>query len=115
MQIEQRIKMWLSSASPFFFNLYCMVAAFSTYFCMYGFRKPFLVGVFDSSLLIPFFPLLSLKVVYITAQLLGYTLSKFLGIKIVSETTAGKRTRNLLLAILIGELALGLFAFSIPW
>lgn len=32
--------------SRFFFIVWCMVAAFGAYFCMYAFRKPFNAGTY---------------------------------------------------------------------
>jgi predicted MFS family arabinose efflux permease len=35
------IRDWLS-VRPWWLSLWAMVAAFGTYFCMYGFRKPYI-------------------------------------------------------------------------
>lgn len=64
------------------------MAAFSTYFCMYAFRKPFAVGTFEGEVALPLAGALSLKSLYVIAQVLGYAASKFLGIKVVSEMPA---------------------------
>ncbi|MCB9529171.1 MAG: hypothetical protein H6701_12460, partial [Myxococcales bacterium] len=37
---------WLERASPLAFSSYAIAAAFTTYFCMYAFRKPFGAGSF---------------------------------------------------------------------
>ena len=59
-------------------SLWCMVAAFGAYACMYGFRKPFTAGTYSQA---PFQP--GFKVWLVLAQVLGYTISKFVGIKII--------------------------------
>jgi hypothetical protein len=86
---------------------WCVVAAFGTYACMYGFRKPFTAASFDGT---PWGD--SLKVWLVTAQVLGYTVSKIIGIKVVSEMTAPRRAAALLGLILMAQLALLGFALT---
>lgn len=83
-------------------NLAASVLAFSTYFCMYAFRKPFAAGSYDTD----GFAGLDLKTVFVISQVAGYTLSKFIGIKWVSEVTRTARLRMLLGLIVAAELAL---------
>ena len=52
--------------------------AFATYFCMYAFRKPFTAATYDHVVGWPF--ALDFKATLILSQVLGYTLSKALGI-----------------------------------
>ena len=89
---------------------WCVAAAFGTYFCMYAFRKPFTAGTFTDFTLWGF----GYKTVLVTAQVLGYTASKFLGIKVVSEVSPRRRAFLLLGLIGIAELALLLFALTPP-
>lgn len=100
----------LEQANPQFFSLYCIVAAFGTYFCMYAFRKPISAGTFEE------FKLGSLdyKPVLIAAQVIGYTLSKFIGIKFVAEVTAARRAVGILVLIAMAEVALLLCAITPP-
>jgi hypothetical protein len=79
-----------------------VVAAFGTYFCMYGFRKPFTAGEYKEILWFG----LDEKTWLVSAQVLGYMVSKFIGIRMVSEITPGKRVRALLIQIALAELAL---------
>ena len=51
--------------------------AFTTYFAMYSFRKPFAAAHFNGA----HFWILDLKSALIISQLCGYALSKFLGVK----------------------------------
>jgi MFS family permease len=95
-------------ASNFRFILKTSIAVFGTYFCMYAFRKPFTVATFDN---LSFWGI-DYKILLILAQVLGYTLSKFLGIKIISELKSSKRTLYLIGFILISELALLGFALA---
>jgi hypothetical protein len=82
------------------------VAAFCTYFCMYAFRKPFTAGTYVDQEVFGF----GLKSTVVIAQLLGYMLSKFLGIKFVSEMPPKYRGLAILALIAIAEIALVGFA-----
>lgn len=81
---------------------------FVTYFCMYAFRKPFVAATYENIHDWPF--AIDFKSVLIISQVLGYTLSKVIGIKVVSE--AGVRGRGWLIfgLIMASEAALWLFA-----
>ncbi len=73
---------------------------------MYAFRKPFTAAGFDSLAIAG----IKYKDALIIAQLLGYTLSKFAGIKIIGELKNRHRGRNILLLIAIATISLLLFA-----
>ncbi|WP_336688751.1 MULTISPECIES: DUF5690 family protein [unclassified Chryseobacterium] len=81
-------------------------AAFGVYFCMYGFRKPFTVASFEE---LSYFGI-DYKVLIIIAQVMGYFISKFLGIKFISELKPEKRIFYLFIFIAVAELALLGFA-----
>ena len=89
-------------------SLLTMVAAFGTYFCMYAFRKPFTAGTYEDQELFG----LELKVVLVTSQLCGYMLSKFIGVRVISEMPRHRRIVSMLALIGIAELALVGFAFA---
>lgn len=74
---------------------------------MYAFRKPYTAATFDAV----FVWGLKYKDVLIIAQLIGYTLSKFLGIKIIAEMKRKNRGWNILK--LIAFAALSLFCFAV--
>lgn len=90
------------------FLLYGAFASFGTYFCMYAFRKPFTVATFEDLS----FAGVDYKIVLIIAQVLGYMLSKFIGIKVISELQPNKRIYYLLGLILAAELSLLLFGIT---
>lgn len=92
--------------SGFAFAVYCILAAFLTYCCMYAFRKPFTAGMYEGLSLWG----VDYKIVLIITQVMGYMLSKFIGIKVVSEMTPGRRGGSIL--VLIGISWLGLLAFG---
>lgn len=96
---------WLAR-SPVAFTLLASAAAFGAYTCMYAFRRPFTAGTFAGQELWGF----KLKVLLVVAQMIGYALSKFTGIKIVSEARPG--TRILLIIALHAVAWLGLLMLA---
>lgn len=88
--------------------LIAAVAAFGTYFCMYAFRKPFTAATFEGQEVYG----LGLKAMLVIAQLAGYMLSKFIGIKVVSEMSARYRGIAILGLIAAAEIALVGFAYA---
>ena len=98
-------------ARPMRGAMWAMVAAFGTYACMYGFRKPFTAAGFSGEGWPAHF-----KVWLVTSQVLGYTVSKFIGIRVISEMAPGRRARALLMWVGLSELALLLFVLvPAPW
>lgn len=100
----------LAKAPTGWFVLYAVICAFTTYFCMYSFRKPWAAGTYAGSE----FWIFDLKNALVISQLCGYALSKFIGIKFNSELLHRHRLRALLLLILFAEAALVLFAIMPP-
>jgi hypothetical protein len=88
------------------FVLNASVASFGAYFCMYAFRKPFTVASFEGLEVFH----IDYKILLIIAQVIGYVLSKFIGIKVISELKTNQRVYYLLGLIGIAEIALVLFA-----
>lgn len=91
-------------------SAWCVVAAFGTYFCVYGFRKPFTATEYPGD----GFGGFGLKALLVIAQTVGYCLSKFVGIKVVSEVRASQRAALLLGLVGIAWLSLLLFALTPP-
>ena len=105
-----RFSRWLGRAPTAVFATYAVVVAFTTYFCMYAFRKPFAAARFEGEALGD----LDLKSALIISQLAGYALSKLLGIKFNSEMPRGRRAWALVFLIVWAELALVSFAVLPP-
>ena len=91
-------------------QLWAVAAAFGTYFCMYAFRKPFTAASFADDSLWG----IDYKTILVTAQIIGYTISKFIGIKVVSEMRPKWRAVGILVLIGFAQLALLLFALIPP-
>lgn len=96
---------WLET--PWVYSVWCIVAAFGTYACMYGFRKPFTAGAYVDAE-----TGLNMKAWLVTAQVIGYALSKFIGIKVIAEMPRARRAAVLLGLIGAAELALLLFVLT---
>ena len=91
--------------SKFFFIAWCMIAAFGAYFSMYAFRKPFNNGTYSGLYLWG----IDYKVILIIFKVLGYMISKFIGIKIISELKPSHRIKLIIGLILFSEIALYFF------
>jgi len=103
---KSRVTLWLERTNKFSFSVFVIIAAFATYFCMYAFRKPFNAGTYDGLSLWG----MDYKILLIITQVAGYTLSKLIGIKVISEMPAHRRIVTLVAFIIIAECALLLFA-----
>ncbi|NQW78528.1 MAG: hypothetical protein HQ449_04360 [Chitinophagaceae bacterium] len=81
-------------------------AVFITYLSMYAFRKPFTAAQYNNLSLWG----VDYKILLIITQLIGYTISKYFGIKVISELTASKRTITLILLMAVSWVSLLFFA-----
>jgi hypothetical protein len=100
---------WLTNASPVAFTIFASLAGFSTYFCMYAFRKPFAAATFGT--VDGWHFTLDFKIALVLAQLIGYAASKFIGIKVIAEMQRTYRAQMIL--GLIGASWLALIAFAV--
>jgi hypothetical protein len=112
--LTDRVRRALAKASPLAFTLVAGLAGFSTYFAMYAFRKPFTAATFDH---VPGWPFaLDYKIALIVAQVAGYALSKFIGVKVISEIHPRRRAGAIIGLIGVSWLALAAFALiPAPW
>lgn len=108
--IARPLTRWLSSSPEWVFTLYAIAASFSAYFAMYAFRKPFAAASFADQHLGP----VDLKTALVISQIVGYALSKFVGIKVCSEITPNRRAAALVLLVLWAQAALVVFAVVPP-
>ncbi len=90
----------------FFIN--ASLAVFITYLCMYAFRKPFTAATYDNRQLMG----IDYKVALIILQIMGYTISKFIGIKIISELKPANRLVVLLALLFLALISLFLFGIT---
>ncbi len=106
MAFPRPLKPWLSRSPGAVFTLYAMFVAFSTYFCMYAYRKPFAAAKFEGLKFLG--TEVDLKTAFVISQIVGYTLSKYIGVKLCSEISPGRRALALLglIGIALGALLL---------
>ena len=90
------------------FIIHASLAAFITYLSMYAFRKPFTAATYDGIKLWS----IDYKILLILSQLIGYTVSKYLGIKYVSELKPQQRTKALIFLMAFAMLMLFLFGLT---
>ena len=100
--------MLLIKRSKIISSIYIAVICFLTYACVYAFRKPFTVGFYTDQ---PSYWGIDFKNVLVISQVLGYAISKVIGIKFVSELKKVGRGKILLFLILLSWIPLLLFPF----
>lgn len=90
------------------FVIKAAIASFITYLSMYAFRKPFTAATYDGYTLWG----VDYKILLILSQLVGYTLSKYIGIKYIAELRQTNRTRFLIGLMLTAGGSLFLFGLT---
>jgi MFS family permease len=102
-----KITQWLLRQPTLGFALYVSVSAFCLYTCIFALRKSFGVATYEGMT----FAGHSFKVWMVVFQVVGYMLSKFIGIKVVSELNPASRARGILM--MTGIAAIAWFCFAI--
>lgn len=104
----------LDRANPALFTIFAGLAGFAAYFSMYAFRKPFSVAIFS---MVPGWHFaLDYKIALVLAQVAGYALSKFIGVKVIAEINPRSRAGAIIKLIFLAWIALLLFAaVPAPW
>lgn len=97
---------WFESLHPFWFTLVISFTAFGLYTCVYAFRKSFAAATFSGQTLLG----IDFKVWLVVAQVIGYAISKFVGIKIISELPASGRKHGIFVIACISGLSWLFFA-----
>lgn len=100
------LKRYLEKSSLFLLACLCQLFIFLIYTCAYGFRKPFTAGIYAGEMLWGF----DVKVLYVLSELIGYALSKFIGIRLLSSIRAGQRVYYIIGLMAFSEVALLGFA-----
>lgn len=91
--------------SDFLFILWAGGAALLSYSLVYALRKPYTAAIFDGYEVFG----MDYKVVVTIAQIIGYVISKFIGIKLISELKRENRLKYILAFIVLAEVSLVLF------
>lgn len=94
------------------FILWAGGAALLSYSLVYALRKPYTAATFEGLEAGPF----DYKVAVTIVQILGYVISKFMGIKLISELRREDRLKFILMSIVMAELSLVFFGLlSAPY
>jgi hypothetical protein len=88
------------------FMIYAAGSAFCLYTCIFALRKAFGVGTYEGMDVAG----LSFKSWMVILQVLGYMLSKFIGIKVVSELSPGSRAKGILIMVTVAAISWLFFA-----
>jgi hypothetical protein len=97
----------------FLLTVYIAAICFLTYACVYAFRKPFTIGLYLNE---PKVFGVDYKNILVIAQVIGYTISKFCGIKYISELKNIGRGWAILFLLLLSWIPLLLFPLiDSPW
>jgi hypothetical protein len=112
--VASKLHQALEKANPVLFTTFAGLAGFAAYFSMYAFRKPFSAAIFGT---VPGWHFaLDYKIALVLAQVLGYAVSKMIGVKFIAEVTPNRRAAAIVVLIFISWLALLLFAvLPAPW
>ncbi|MBL7833492.1 MAG: hypothetical protein JNK18_06035 [Cyclobacteriaceae bacterium] len=101
---------WLRNTNGFLFSLYATLAAFCLYTCIFAFRKTYTVGTFEGFVYFG----VTYKSWMVIAQVIGYGLAKFAGIKLISELKSSFRVRGIIIMTTIAGLSWLFFAITPP-
>lgn len=105
---RRSLREWLADGHPWALALYGGLVSFAAYFSMYAFRKPFTAATYAD---VPGWQgLVDFKIALVIAQVAGYALSKFIGVKVVSEMAASRRGIAIVGLVAFSWVALLLFA-----
>ena len=104
------ITTWLSGKKQWVSILYTGLAAFLTYACMYGIRKPFTAAEFQG---LTYWGM-DYKALLVISQLVGYASSKFIGIRVISEMKRKNRALAIVVLTALAEVSLVLFSLVPP-
>lgn len=104
------ITRWLNNTHGFWFSLYATLAAFCLYTCIFAFRKTYTVGTFEG---LSYWGV-TYKSWMVIAQVIGYGIAKFAGIKLISELKSTFRVRGILIMTAIAGLSWFFFAITPP-
>lgn len=111
MENSKGVKGFLEKNGPAATVIFASLATFFTYSSMYAFRKAFGAADYKEAEVFSIFgSALTFKIAIASAQILGYMLSKFMGIKFISEAEPGRRRQILVMLIVASWLALLAFA-----
>lgn len=101
----------LSSSPLYILAIYASIFIFLLYTCAYAYRKPFTAGLYEGEMLWGF----DVKIFYVLAEIIGYAISKFIGVKVLPGMRSRQRPLYIITLLGISEIALlGFAVFPVP-
>ncbi len=105
---EHPVTAWLKRTGTFNFTLYASVTSFCLYTCIFALRKTFGVATYEG---VSYWGV-DFKGWMVISQVVGYLISKFIGIKVASELKSKFRSNGILLMVSIATIAWFFFAIT---
>lgn len=105
---ERPITSWLNNAGTLGFTLYASISAFCLYTCIFALRKTFGVAMYEGVS----YAGVDYKGWMVISQVVGYLISKFIGIKVASELKSKYRAAGILLMVSIAIISWLFFAIT---
>jgi hypothetical protein len=102
MPLTSQLKAQVAKWPYWLISVLAALSAFGAYTSMYAFRKAFAAGTYPGQQFLH----VDYKVWLVIAQIVGYTLSKFYGIRFIAEVKGAKRGFTILVLIGISWFAL---------
>src|SRR5258708_4869121 len=105
---EHPLTVWLKRTNTLNFTLYASVVSFCLYTCIFALRKTFGVATYEGISYCG----VDFKGWMVISQVVGYLISKFIGIKVASELKSKFRSNGILLMVSIATIAWFFFAIT---
>lgn len=95
------LKKQLSKAPLYVLAIYASLLIFLLYTCCYAYRKPFTAALYEGEMLFGF----DLKILYVLSEIIGYALSKFIGVHILPSMQKHQRVYYIIGLLTFSELS----------
>lgn len=95
------LKKQLSKAPLYVLAIYASLLIFLLYTCCYAYRKPFTAALYEGETLFGF----DLKILYVLSEIIGYALSKFIGVHILPSMQKHRRVYYIIGLLTFSELS----------
>lgn len=106
------LKKRLAKSPLYILAIYASIFIFLLYTCAYAYRKPFTAGIYEGETLWGF----DVKILYVLSEIIGYAISKFIGVKVLSSMKANHRIYYVIGLMSFSEIALlGFATLSVPF
>lgn len=106
------LKERLAKSPIYVLAIYASIFIFLLYTCAYAYRKPFTAGIYEGETLWGF----DVKILYVLSELIGYAISKFIGVKVLSSMKANHRIYYVIGLMSFSEIALlGFATLPVPF